>query len=644
LYDIAGWHWYFLKRIDRALRKGLIQRIAVWLLGVLLLTAVAGGADKIGDESDGSGAVPAHLIPLYDEAVPDLDKKSFKILAEDELPQPFSIRETCGTCHTYEKVARGWHFNAPDANVNAGRAGQPWILVDAAARTQVPVSYRPWPGTFRPEQLGLTHWEFVRRFARHMPGGGAGEMLDQTAEPQEIMRSYVSGRLEINCLACHSVDPGYDQAEYALQTARQNYRWAVTAACSFASVSGAAAAQSDIYDPLVSDAIRVRYRQGTFDYKNQVQFEIVRKVPNERCYFCHSNFDLRGDDAERWKADEDVHLAAGLECVDCHRNGVDHNIVRGYEGENRVSENPLAATTSCEGCHLGPGSSNSPVEGRLGAPSPKHLGIPPIHFEKLTCTGCHSGLWPGKKTYRTKTSRAHALGTLGVNKSAEALPHLLTPVFAKRPNGKIAPHKLFWPAFWGVEKGDEVTPIPVESAREFVGTVTVEQRPLPSGDWLGLTEEQIGKTLSAMAEGPTEGRPVYIAGGKLYRLDDSGELAARRHPAAGASMWPIAHNVRPAAQSLGVGSCQDCHATDGPFFFADVEVDSPVAGGRDSVKMIDFQGLKPFYVKAFAWSFVFRPWLKLVILASCAGLACVLVLYALRALALVFKVLSEESA
>jgi hypothetical protein len=477
-----------------------------------------------------------------------------------------------------------------------------------------------------------------------MPGGGPGEMLDQTEVPEEIMRSSVSGKLEINCLACHGADPGYDQAEYALQTARQNYRWAATAACSFASVSGAAAAQSDMYDPLMSDAIKVTYPEGTFDHKNKVLFDIVREVPNERCYFCHSNFDLAEEDAERWKADEDVHLAAGLNCVDCHRNGVDHKITRGYEGEEKVSQNALAASSTCEGCHLGTESSASPAEGRLGAPRPEHPGIPPIHFEKMTCTACHSGLWPDKKTYRTKTSRAHALGTLGVNRSAEALPHIMTPVFAKGGKGKIAPHKLFWPAFWGVAKDDNVAPMPLETVSEVVGTVLPEQRPLPTGDWLGLTAEQITKVLSTMSQESPEGQPVYVAGGKLYHLDESGELAAQPHAAAEASMWPVAHNVRPAVQSLGVRSCQDCHATEAPFFFGDVQIDSPLAGDGTSAKMIDFQDLKPFYVKAFAFSFVFRPWLKLVILASCAGLAGVLVLYALRALACVVRVLSEENA
>jgi hypothetical protein len=507
----------------------------------------------------------------------------------------------------------------------------------------MPLAYRSWPGTFRPEQIGLTPWQFMKRFGRHMPGGGVGEL--ESDEPAEIMRQLISGKLEVNCLGCHNAHPGQDQSDifgYASQVARENFRWAATASCEFATVSGSAAAQLDTYDPLMSDAITVKYREGTFDYKNRVLFDFVRKVPDERCYFCHSNRDIQ-QDSEKWGTDEDVHLSAGLTCVDCHRSGLEHNITRGYDGENEVSSNPLAATSTCKGCHLGTESSSVPTAGRLGAPRPGHAGIPPVHFDKLTCTACHSGGWPGQKTVRTKSSRANGLGLHLVNKSDDALPHIIYPIFARQEDGKIAPHKLFWPAFWAVEKDDEVTPIPVESARELVGKVTPEQRPLPSGDWLGLTKEQITKILSVMAQGPTEGRAVYIAGGKLHRLDGSA-LWKEEHPAAKPYLWPIAHNVRPAVQSLGVRSCQDCHTTDAPFFFGDVEIDSPLAAGRTSAKMIDFQDLKPFYVKAFAFSFVFRPWLKLVILASCAGLAGVLVLYALRALACVVKVLSEGNA
>jgi len=55
---------------------------------------------------------------------------------------------------------------------------------------------------------------------------------------------------------------------------------------------------------------------------------------------------------QKWVEDEDVHLTAGLKCVDCHRNGIDHNIIRGYAEEADISQNPLAATSTCEACHL----------------------------------------------------------------------------------------------------------------------------------------------------------------------------------------------------------------------------------------------------------------------------------------------------
>ncbi|UCF42535.1 MAG: hypothetical protein JSV99_08020, partial [Planctomycetota bacterium] len=79
------------------------------------------------------------------------------------------------------------------------------------------------------------------------------------------------------------------------------------------------------------------------------------------------------------------------------------------------------------------------------------------------------------------------------------------------------------------------------------------------------------------------------------------------------------------------------------FFFADVEVDSPVASEQGSAKkMVEFQGLDPVYTKAFAFSFVFRPWLKVVALGSCAILGAVLLLYGLKALACLVAVLAGK--
>ena len=638
------------------MRKGLILTGFLCLL-VLCLSAPtvcfaneAVGADTdqklLGDESDGSRALPIHLIPLFYEN--EDNEKGEKIVPDDDPLLPFSTRWTCGDCHSYGIIAKGLHFNAADPNVAPGRPGQPWILADARTGTQIPLSYRPWPGTFTPEQVGLTAREFTRYFGRHTPGGGAGEL--ETENPDEIMREYISGKLEINCLSCHNAESAHNQGEYFPQLVRENFRWAAAATCEFASVSGSARDMPETYDPFMpeppEDAKKVpptiAYRKTAFDHENRISFNIVREVPNHRCYFCHSNMDLDKEGAEKWSSDEDIHLTAGLKCVDCHRNGVDHNITRGYEGEASVSTNPLATTSSCESCHLGVKDSSLPLAGRLGAPVPEHWGIPPVHFEKLTCTACHSGPWPSEKTVLTKTSRAHRLGTLNANKSKEALPHIVAPVFAQESNGKIAPHKLLWPAYWATVEDQNVAPIAFATVTEVIVPLFADANRPASGDWPELTSEHITKGLKALAK-PVKGTPVYISAGKLYKLDDSGNLSEEEnHPAAQPYLWPIAHNVRPAAQSLGVRRCEDCHSIDAPFYFGDVAVDSPIVAAREAKKMVEFVKVRPFYTRAFAFSFVFRPWMKIITLGSCAVLAVVLLLYALKALSCVVKVLTGQ--
>jgi hypothetical protein len=642
------------------LKKGLSVIVILLLLALVLsdlticFASEAAGADTnspeqklsqpdeklVGDESDGSQAALVHLIPLYPEN--EDGKKGFKIAGDDEILLPFSTRWTCGACHSYATVSKGWHFNAVDANAAPGRQGQPWILIDPAIGTQIPLSYRSWPQTFKPEQLGLTPRQFTKLFGRHTAGGGAGELESQDTD--EIMREFVSGKLEINCLACHNVNPAQDQAEYAIQTARENFRWAAAASCELACVSGSAIDMPDTYDPFMPMPLDdpkktppgVTYRENTFDKDNWVFLDIVRKIPNERCYFCHSNLDIGDNNPEKWAADEDVHLTAGMKCIDCHRNNISHNITRGYEGEDFISANPLAATSSCQGCH---------TTGRLGAPLLKnaHPGIPPVHFDKLSCTACHSGPWPDKKTIQTKTSRAHRLGIPGINKSPEALPHILYPVFARQSDGKIAPYKLLWPAFWGSLKDDYVTPINLEVVRKTVSTIFSKEILPRSGDWRTLTTEHIAEALDSL-QSKIDGIAVYVSAGKLYKKDNKGKLITSEHDTAKPYLWPIAHNVRPAAQSLGIRSCRDCHATDAPFFFGAVAVDSPIAAVRDlSKEMIDFQDINRSYARAFTFSFIFHPFLKVVALCSSVILAAVLILYVFQCLARILNLLSGKN-
>ena len=594
----------------------------------------------IGDESDGSRSNFVHQIDL-------LDEESEKIFLDDEPLLPFSTRQTCGDCHSYDKIITGWHFNANRQTASPGRIGQAWIYVHRLTGTQLPVSYRSWPGAFRPEQAGLTPWKFAQVFGRQMtyPMGPTDE-----SEPDFDARWMVSGEVEINCLACHDAERAHNQAEWALQTAKQNFRWAAAASCGFASVAGSAGDMPDMYDPfmppVLDDARLIRpsvsYDRGRFDEKGGIFVDIATKIPVERCYFCHSNQDAG---VEKWVSNEDVHLAAGLVCVDCHRNGLNHAIVRGYEGEEATSKNPLAEVLSCEGCHL-PGDSYSvPTSGNSAAPEPAHAGIPTVHFDKLTCTTCHSGPWPKQKTIRTKTSRAHGLGTYNSNKSEDALPHIVYPVYIKQADGKIAPHKVVWPAFWGRLKDGAVTPIAPETVVSAAGEVLPQARQASLGGWRPLTDEQVVQILTSLSSYDSDkGAPLYICGGKMNRLGEAGRLIEQEHSGAGQYGWPIAHDVRPAQQSLGVRRCEDCHSTNAPFFFGQVEIDSPLQSHAGRVKsMADFEDIDAFYAKAFAFSFVFRPWLKLVTIACTTVVAAVLLLYAFRALACLAKVFDPQN-
>ncbi|MHC4124637.1 MAG: cytochrome c3 family protein [Planctomycetota bacterium] len=622
----------FHKRIVTILKKGLFKTI----IFILLFTAAAFASEKLlGDESDGSRSAPVHLIPLMDE-------QSYKIAPDDSPLLPFSMKNTCGACHSYEKISKGRHFNAIDPNVPAGRVGQPWIYVDPGTATQLPLSYRSWPGTFKPGKLGISPWKFTDIFGRYTPGGGASEL--ETEDYDEIMRQMISGKLEINCLACHNSNPHQDHAEFASQMARQNYRWASTASCEFASVEGSAKNMPDTYDPLMPAAVEnknikpptVKYREGAFDHKNKVLFDVGGKIPANRCYACHSNKVIDGNSA----CDTDVHLASGMNCVDCHKSNLGHQIVRGYEWES--SENPSAAVSSCKGCHMGT-DSLKPSAGRFGAPYPEHKGIPPVHFEKLSCTACHSGPWPLEKTGFVKTSRAHGLGMHGVNKSDEVLPHIITPVFAEQSDGKIAPHNLVWPTYWADLADRNVMPIDLKTLESIVKPVIAQSSSSSSGSWKLINDQQITKALGLLAsQGSLQGKPVYIAGGKVHQLDENGKLVSRSHSAAKPYLWPIAHDVRPASQSLGIGSCGDCHSTDAPFSFGRVSIDSPITSEQLSVDMIEFQDVNPVYMKLFAMSFVFRPLLKIVALASSAVLAFVLLLYGLKALKIITKIVAEQ--
>ena len=328
----------------------------------------------------GDRTLPVHLLPLRDE-------NNEPIIPTETNPLPYSARWTCGPCHEYKTVAGGWHFQGPMAETG-GRPGEPWIWVDRATGTALPLSYRKWKGTWDPAAVGLDPWQFTTLFGRHMTGGaraprpdqrsieGAGEPLDAETAPGS--RWSVSGTLEANCLACHNASRRQDASEWAKQVMRENFRWAATAASGLGEVGGMASRLKetwDVYDgPNPDDhewavVPEVKYKRAEFDSKHRVFFDLNHQADDARCLACHS---VTPASAEKFATDRDVHAVAGLKCADCHRNGLDHKILRGYEGEARDKGQPDGGVLHLPG--LSPGRGRPGREGRSGTPGRSPAG------------------------------------------------------------------------------------------------------------------------------------------------------------------------------------------------------------------------------------------------------------------------------
>ncbi len=765
-----------------------ISIIFFWLLLILLFNFQSAYSQQ--EEKtrwDGNRTVPVHIIPLKDHL-------NEKIIPSESYPLPFSNRYTCAPCHDYSQISQGLHFNAPYSEPD-GRAGEPWVWVDRETGTSLPVSHHDWEGVFYPEELGLTPWEFTLLFGRHMTGGGVAEPDLEEMSPES--RWNVSGTLEINCLACHSNSKKQSHSEWAFQVLRQNFRWAATSSSGLGEVGGMASrlpAAWDIYDgPNPDDtqyaiAPYVRYDKTQFNSNHEVFFDLNHKADDQRCLACHS---VSPAAQRQFLAEDDVHTAAGLQCVDCHRNDITHTMIRGYEGESEQYDMPSAYDFTCRGCHLREKKSEqkSIHSGRMGAPYPFHKKIPPLHLEKLSCTACHSGALPKNNLTQVKTSRANRLGIYGIARWDMDYPVIQEPVFRRDSNGKLTPNRIFWPSFWGYLEENKVMPLHPDTVKKTAGNLLrpesevvevlsalsmipdLEGTPVffytgriyevnfdggldaseypgeipeiksfwalkknnslaplipefdteaeqldreieyriqdalealesiknKSGEpalvfrnkvyqltkgyfetkeWKGetqevphlcwlkdsemrdlisefslnaikktvgypevLTEDQVTEILKSLSESSISANSekpkdyVYVSNGRMFRINQDGALEASRHPAAEPVLWPLAHQVRPLQQSLGIDGCSDCHSLDSKFFFAEISGSGFLKTSRAAQHSAhSFMGLGGIYQRIFGLSFYARPLLKVVLFVSALLILSLLIIVFIKTL------------
>lgn len=482
----------------------------IFLTLILLLFMPMGWSVKWAQEKpnsqtwDGSLSTAVHMIPLKDE----FDQV---IIPSTSYALPYSTRYTCAPCHDYATIQQGLHFNTSSPAASQ-RLGEPWVWVDPHTGTVLPLSFQDLPGVWHPEDLSLSAWDLTLLFGRHMTGG-----LASKSPPNPESRWEVSGELEINCMGCHNASRMQSHSEWAKQILRQNFRWAGTAASGLGEVGGMASRLPNTWDiidgPNPDDTEwavvpQVQYKRHIFDSKHRVFFDIANPIPDERCLTCHSVSPRR---ASRIQTLQDVHSSAGIGCVDCHRHDITHTMSRGYDRESADTADPSRAKFSCRGCHLGENFKDG-TGGDLGAPYPQHKGIPAVHFERLTCTVCHSGPLPQKGYTQVQSSRANRLGIYGIAQWSMEYPHIIEPVYVRDKQGHIAPHRLLWPAFWVQLNEDKVIPLKpddvLSAAREFLEV-----------------EEDIARILAQLTLVPDlPGQPVIVLSEKIFKPNLDGQL------------------------------------------------------------------------------------------------------------------------
>jgi len=155
-----------------------------------------------------------------------------------------------------------------------------------------------------------------------------------------------------------------------------------------------------------------------------------------------------------------------------------------------------------------------------------------------------------------------------------------------------------------------------------------------------LSDEKIASVLARLAE-IVEGEPVYIWGGLLHRRLADGALTKEPHAAAGPYRWSLAHDVRPAAQSLGARGCTDCHAGDAPIFFGRAgprpDGEALAFAPLQAVPMHEVHGYRGWLASAWGYLFALRPVFKALGLACVVLTALVLVQYGWAGLAAILR-------
>jgi hypothetical protein len=615
---------------DRGLAAVVTTLMALVLVEVTT-AQTAGELTAKGVDRTQAASPPAGVCPPFH--LRDEDGNVINPVKDENADKPYSPKQTCGGCHDYEKITQGYHFmqgmgEKPTAEQAArclwattpGNFGGNWCSPAPLYRYLSPKKNES------AATVDLTSFTFFTSpcGACH-PGGGSAE-YDREGKRYDRWMSHrqsglssggdnnfdgdyhkarwsETGVLEADCLLCHM--PGYDLEQRKKQLGAWNLRWAATAGSRLASIKGSVQA---------GEAVEVAYNKELFNPDGTVAPHIVREPRNEVCLSCHAQPSWKKRGAN-FSPRTDVHLRAGLKCVDCHPAGSsandpriagkeEHQFGKGDDPGGLVRNDLDNTVVSCTDCH---------DTGRSGAPIAKHLWLPPLHLETIACQTCHIPErlvmpievqagdvfnavpkidQPGKRLwtfYGPNWEFRNHYGYLNMMGYDDKPTERFRPKLV-RYEGKIYPANQIHSAWPGIEIEGETALM--QPKMSDVVKMWTSHRADPAGKYPELAKitddtgdgvpevnrpeeidalvQSVGQMLDDIKYPMEKKRVVWVMDDRVYRSGSEYRTVEKRpwETSPYANVHKYSHDILPAKAALGSGGCTDCHSPGSEFFYA----------------------------------------------------------------------------
>jgi len=613
-------------------RKMNFLRVPCLVVGIVMLFTAGGQAQQEATNTAESRDLspPAGVCPpfhLRDEAGAIIDP-----ISGENADKPYSPKQTCGQCHDYDKITQGYHFTqgmgedpTPEQAARVGWAITPGNFGGSWCSPAPLYRYLSRKENKSAVTMDMTAFTFFTAACGGChPGGGPGEYDRQGKRYDLWMKDPASGFtdgaendldgdyfkahwaksgvVEADCLLCHM--PGYDYGQRKKQLATWNFRWSATAGAKFATVKGSV--QND-------EPVEVAYDAKLFNADGTVEPHIILEPRNEACVSCHTQPGWKKRGAN-FSPRTDVHLRAGMKCVDCHPAGKsatdpriagheEHQFGKGDDPGGQVRNDLDNTCISCAECH---------ETGRLGAPIARHDWLPPLHLEKIACQTCHI---PERVVMPVEVQAGDVFnhGTKIPSKGK----HLWTfygpdwdyrnhygplvmmgfddkPTQRFRPKlvrykGKIYPANRIHSAWPGIEvEGAAALMQPkmgdiykMWTAHQSDATKYPELAQITDDDGDAVPEVNRPEEIDALIQSvdqmlaainyPMEGKRVVWVMDDRVHSSGTESRTFDMHPwetSPYANVHTYNHDVLPANAALGTGGCTDCHHPEAEFFFA----------------------------------------------------------------------------